>query len=77
MPSHTHDVLVIGGGLTALCAAISAREHGATVQMVDRAPTYQRGGNSRHSRNLRIAHEAPSALFPGRYTVEEFVEDLR
>ncbi|ANB03665.1 tricarballylate dehydrogenase [Ectothiorhodospira sp. BSL-9] len=77
MPSQIHDVIVIGGGLAALCAAISAREHGATVQMVDRAPAYQRGGNSRHSRNLRIAHEAPSALFPGRYTVEEFMEDLR
>lgn len=77
MPPQIHDILVIGGGLAALCAAISAREHGATVQMVDRAPAYQRGGNSRHSRNLRMAHDEPSPLFPGRYTVEEFIDDLR
>ncbi|MGC2394939.1 MAG: FAD-dependent oxidoreductase, partial [Rhodomicrobium sp.] len=42
------DVLVIGGGLAALCAAISAREAGASVLMVEAAPRALRGGNTRH-----------------------------
>lgn len=73
---NTPDVLVIGGGMAALCAAITARQAGASVLMVDRAPAHMRGGNARHSRNLRIAHDAPSPLFPGTYTVEEFLRDL-
>lgn len=70
------DILVIGGGIAALCSAISASEHGAKVTMVDCAPAFQRGGNARHSRNLRIAHDEPSPLFPGQYGVDEYVADL-
>lgn len=40
-------VIVVGGGNAALCAAISAREHGAEVTLLERAPQALRGGNSR------------------------------
>jgi len=40
-------VIVVGGGNAALCAAISAREHGADVTLLERAPQALRGGNSR------------------------------
>ena len=51
------DVLVIGGGNAALCAAISARRAGASVLVLEGAPKFYRGGNTRHTRNIRCAHE--------------------
>jgi tricarballylate dehydrogenase len=74
--TKSEDVLVIGGGLAALSAAISARQAGASVLMVEAAPRELRGGNTRHSRNLRIAHEAPTTLIPGAYSEEEFLLEL-
>jgi len=38
------DVLVIGGGNAALCAAISARRAGASVLVLEGAPKFYRGG---------------------------------
>ena len=40
------DVVVVGAGNAALCAAISARDGGAEVLMVEKAPEDERGGNS-------------------------------
>ena len=45
------DVLVIGGGNAALCAALTAREQGASVLLLEAAPREWRGGNSQHTRN--------------------------
>ncbi len=73
---ESEDVLVIGGGLAALCAAISARQAGVSVLMAEAAPLALRGGNSRHSRNLRIVHAAPAAALPGAYGEAEFLDDL-
>ena len=70
------DVLVIGGGLAALCAAISARQAGVSVLMAEAAPRELRGGNTRHSRNLRIMHSVPSAAIPGAYSEAEFMDDV-
>ena len=53
------DVLVIGGGNAALCAALMAREAGASVLLLEAAPREWRGGNSQHTRNLRCMHDAP------------------
>ena len=53
------DVLVIGGGNAALCAALMAREAGAGVLLLEAAPREWRGGNSAHTRNLRCMHDAP------------------
>ncbi len=70
------DVLVIGGGNAALCAALSAREAGASVLMLEAAPIEWRGGNSIHTRNLRCMHDAPQDVLTEAYPEEEFWQDL-
>ncbi|WP_175619381.1 FAD-dependent tricarballylate dehydrogenase TcuA [Bradyrhizobium sp. 2S1] len=70
------DVLVIGGGNAALCAAISARRAGASVLVLEGAPKFYRGGNTRHTRNMRCAHDAATEILTGSYTEEEFWQDL-
>src|SRR6201985_1906188 len=71
-----YDVLVIGGGNAALCAAISARRNGASVLVLEGAPKFYRGVNTRHTRNMRCAHDAATEILTGPYTEEEFWEDL-
>lgn len=46
MPANPPEVIVVGAGNAALCAAISAAEHGARVTVLERAPRAARGGNS-------------------------------
>ena len=70
------DVLVIGGGNAALCAALMAREAGASVQILEASPRAWRGGNSQHTRNLRCMHETPQDVLLDTYTEEEFWQDL-
>ena len=70
------DVLVIGGGNAALCAALMARETGASVLLLEAAPREWRGGNSGHTRNLRCMHEAPQDVLVDAYPEEEFWQDL-
>ncbi|MCU0937560.1 MAG: FAD-dependent tricarballylate dehydrogenase TcuA [Burkholderiaceae bacterium] len=70
------DVLVIGGGNAALCAALTAREAGASVLMLEAAPREWRGGNSMHTRNLRCMHDAPQDVLTDAYPEEEFWQDL-
>src|ERR1700757_1170136 len=69
------DVLVIGGGNAALCAAISARRAGASVLVLEGAPKFYRGGNTRHTRNMRCAHDAATEILTGPYTEEEIWQD--
>jgi len=71
-----YDVAVLGGGNAALCAALTAREAGRRVVVVERAPRHMRGGNSRHTRNLRCAHGAPTDVLTGAYEDDEFLADL-
>jgi tricarballylate dehydrogenase len=71
------DVLVIGGGNAALCAAISARRNGADVLVLEAAPKFYRGGNTRHTRNMRCAHETATGYLTGPYRQEEFWSDLQ
>ena len=70
------DVLVIGGGNAALCAALMAREAGASVLLLEAAPREWRGGNSSHTRNLRCMHDAPQNVLTGAYPEEEYWQDL-
>jgi tricarballylate dehydrogenase len=74
--TRKYDVLVIGGGNAALCAAISARRTGATVLVLEAAPKFYRGGNTRHTRNLRCAHDSATDTLTGPYSEDEFWDDL-
>ncbi len=71
-----YDILVVGGGNAALCAAITAAEEGARVAILESAPIVYRGGNSRHTRNFRCMHEGPLSVLTGVYGEEEYFEDL-
>jgi tricarballylate dehydrogenase len=71
------DVLILGGGNAALCAAITARELGANVLVLECAPKHFRGGNSRHTRNMRLMHETVYDPFTGIYPEEEFWHDYQ
>jgi tricarballylate dehydrogenase len=75
--SRRYDVLIIGGGNAALCAAISARRAGASVLILEAAPEFYRGGNTRHTRNMRCAHDTATETLTGPYTEDEFWDDLR
>src|SRR5512133_2147591 len=70
------DVLVIGGGNAALCAALMAREAGASVMLLEAAPREWRGGNSQHTRNLRCMHDAPQDVQVEAYPEQEYWDDL-
>lgn len=70
------DVLIAGGGNAALCAAIAARRAGASVLVLEAAPRFYRGGNTRHTRNMRCAHDSATAWLTGPYTEDEFWQDL-
>jgi tricarballylate dehydrogenase len=70
------DVAVLGGGNAGLCAAITAAQHGARVVVIESAPRTLRGGNSRHTRNLRCMHDAPTDILTDAYSEDEFVADL-
>ncbi|MBI4190398.1 MAG: FAD-dependent tricarballylate dehydrogenase TcuA [Betaproteobacteria bacterium] len=59
-----HDVIVVGKGNAALCAALAARENGVNVVMFEAAPEEESGGNSRYAGGLMRA-------------VYESVEDLK
>jgi tricarballylate dehydrogenase len=74
--NKTWDLLVVGGGNAALCAALMAREAGCSVILLEAAPKPFRGGNSRHTRNLRCMHEEPQDILTGTYPEEEYWQDL-
>jgi len=70
------DVLVVGGGNAGLSAAIAAREAGASVMVLEHAPRAFRGGNSRHTRNLRAMHDQPNEVLTDAYKEDEYWDDL-
>ena len=52
------DVIVVGAGNAAMCAALSAADRGAKVVVLERAPQAERGGNSRFTAGaIRFAHD--------------------
>src|SRR5258707_10879624 len=92
LPVDPPDVLVVGAGNAALCAAISAHESGAHVLMLEAAPFEERGGNSHFTgAAFRFAFSGVDdliAVLPslapdhlddvdfGAYTQEDFFDDL-
>jgi len=90
--SHSYDVIVVGAGNAALCAALSARERGASVLVLERAPVSERGGNSVYTDGkMRVVYEGvddivalSSDLSPeeiersdfGHYTEADFFDDM-
>src|SRR3989441_10952929 len=91
MDSPEHDVIVVGAGNAALCGALSAREHGARVVVLECAPEAEAGGNSRFAGGvMRFAfdgvddlrkvadltdEEVAGADF-GTYTRTQYFDDL-
>jgi len=70
------DVAVLGGGNAGLCAALSARQSGASVIVIEGAPMEFRGGNSRHTRNVRCVHRYTDDFYTGEYSYDELWQDL-
>lgn len=92
MGNQTYDVIVVGGGNAALCAALAASEHGAKVALLERAPEEKRGGNSRFTGGgFRMVHHGAQDIkrvVPdlsdadiartdfGEYSAETYLDDL-
>jgi tricarballylate dehydrogenase len=92
MDGSGFDVVVVGGGNAALCAALAAREQGARVLVVERAPAEKRGGNSAYTGGgFRMVHHGAEdirRIVPdlsdaeiertdfGTYTAEDYLDDL-
>ena len=76
--AQAFDVLIVGGGNAALCAAISAAQGNpnAKILVLESAPQAFRGGNSRHTRNLRYLHKSATHVLTGPYDEDEFWDDL-
>lgn len=72
------DIIVIGGGNAALCAAISAKENAPQlkVALLESSSKKWRGGNSQHTRNLRSMHDAPTDVLTSVYSEDEFFDDV-
>ena|SRR5665213_1832075 len=73
--NETWDVVIVGGGNAAVAAAMAADDDGARVLILESAPQPMRGGNSRHTRNLRCVHRADD-YNSGDYLYDELWKDL-
>ena len=70
---RTWDVIVVGAGNAALCAALAASEQGASVLVLERAPVEESGGNSRYTAGaFRFVYRGVSDI---RVLVPDLTED--
>jgi len=70
------DVVVVGGGNAGLVAALTARRDVPRVLILERARAELRGGNTRHTRNIRCVHGRADAYSSGPYLFDELWRDL-
>jgi tricarballylate dehydrogenase len=70
MKHETADVIVVGAGLAGLSAALTARESGRSVLVLECAPQDERGGNSRFSNG------AMRAVYDGVADIERLVDEI-
>jgi tricarballylate dehydrogenase len=70
------DVVVVGGGNAALCAALEARRFCSRVLVIESASPTNRGGNTRHTRNIRHVHRTGDGVVTGVYEADQMLEDL-
>src|SRR5947207_949297 len=86
------DVIVVGAGNAAFCAALAAQERGASVLMLEAAPEEESGGNSRFTAgSMRVVYNGVDdikTLVPdltaqeiattdfGTYTQDQFFDDM-
>jgi len=92
MAARDCDVIIVGAGNAAFCAAMTAAESGASVLMLERAPEEENGGNSRFTAGaFRVAYDGVDdlkAIMPdltedevantdfGAYTTDQFFDDM-
>jgi tricarballylate dehydrogenase len=92
MIDQSADVIVVGAGNAAFCAALAAQEQGAKVLMLEAAPEEESGGNSRFTAgSIRVVYNGVNdikTLVPdlssaeiestdfGTYTAEQFFDDM-
>ena len=91
MVDREADVVVIGAGNAAMCAALAAKEQGAEVVVLEAAPEAESGGNSRYTAGvMRVVFEGVEDLVKvmdlsareiestdfGRYTREQYYDDM-
>jgi tricarballylate dehydrogenase len=59
----TDVVVVVGGGNAAMCAALAARERGAEVLVLERAPEQERGGDTAYTAGaMRVVNDSVDHL---------------
>ena len=87
-----YDVVVVGAGNAALCAALAARESDARVLVLERAPLSERGGNTAFTAGaMRVAYNGVNDILElcpemsasdvestdfGSYTEGDFYDDM-
>ena len=76
MVDYNTDIVIVGGGNAALVSAITACERNKSVLVLEAAPEFDRGGNSKYVRDFRIAHKSGEFGIPEEYSAEEFMDEL-
>ena len=89
---NSYDVIVVGAGNAAMCAALAARERGCSVLVLERAPFEERGGNTAFTAGaIRVAYNGLEDLLElmpdlseeerrntdfGTYTADQYFDDM-